>query len=133
MATPLSARSPCREPVGDGAYFCSHPHHRQIRQLGKTEKCSNIENVAPDPGSCTRVMYATARQGPDFFIIFGSVGQDAENRRNGDSARKTISPPRPAQRHLRPPASARRAAGHPDRNTPPRENRYETHYLRHLD
>src|SRR6478736_5333990 len=68
MATPLSARSPCREPVGDGAYFCSHPHHRQIRQLGKTEKCSNIENVAPDPGSCTRVMYATARQGPDFSL-----------------------------------------------------------------
>jgi len=36
-------------------------------------------------------MFAAARQGPDFFIIFGSVGQDAENRRNGDSARKTIS------------------------------------------
>ena len=33
------------------------------------------------------------------FVIYGSVGQNAGNQRNGDSARKTISPPRPAQRH----------------------------------
>src|SRR6185312_16576787 len=46
--------------------FVHIPHHRQIRQLGKAGKCSNIENVAPDPGSCTRVMFAAARQGPDF-------------------------------------------------------------------
>jgi hypothetical protein len=33
-------------------------------------------------------MFAAARQGPDFLVIYGSVGQDAKNRRNGDSAWK---------------------------------------------
>ena len=80
---------PCRLATQE---FCSHPHHRQFRQLGKTRKCSNIENVAPDPGSCTRVMFAAAGRARIFSLyIYGSVGQDAENRRNGDSARKTIS------------------------------------------
>jgi hypothetical protein len=33
-------------------------------------------------------MFAAAWQGPDFFAIYGSVGQYAENRRNGDSEGK---------------------------------------------
>jgi hypothetical protein len=36
--------------------FVHISHRLQIRQLGKTGKYSIIENVAPDPGSCTRVM-----------------------------------------------------------------------------
>ena len=30
--------------------------------------------LLPDPGNCIREMFAVARQGPDFFVIYGSVG-----------------------------------------------------------
>jgi hypothetical protein len=41
------------------------------------EKCSNIGNVAPDPGSCTRDKFVAAWQGPEFFVMRSSAGQRA--------------------------------------------------------
>src|SRR5271166_1971879 len=61
------------------------------RQFGNSGKCSSIKNIAPDPGSCTRVTFAAAGQGPDFFIIRSSAGQDAADRRNGEPAGELFS------------------------------------------
>ena len=67
--TSSSAPSPAGSPSDN---FCSYPHHRQIRQLGKTRKCSNIDNVAPDPGSCTALclrLHGRAR----IFLLYTAV------------------------------------------------------------
>ena len=38
-----------------------------VRRVRSDEKCSNVSNVAPDPGSCTRETFAAAQQGRSFF------------------------------------------------------------------
>ena len=56
------------------AAICSRNDPRKIREFGNSGKCSNIRNVAPDPGSCTRETFVAARQGPEFFVIRSSAG-----------------------------------------------------------
>jgi hypothetical protein len=47
-----------------------------------------VNNVAPDPGSCTRETLVAARQGPEFFAIRSRAGRNGADRRNGEPTGK---------------------------------------------
>jgi len=47
-----------------------------------------VNNVAPDPGSCTRETLVAARQGPEFFVIRSRAGRNGADLRNGEPTGK---------------------------------------------
>jgi hypothetical protein len=70
--------------VKPGCCYLRQNYSRQIRNFVNPEKRSNIENVAPDPGNCTRVKFVAAQQGPDFLL---SAARLARTPQAGGTAR----------------------------------------------
>jgi hypothetical protein len=89
------------------AAICTRTIHAKFENFVNPGNRSNIKNVAPDPGICTRVKFAAAQQGPDFLISAATL---ARTPQTGGTAgpRENYSPPRSTQHDCLPRTSFRR-------------------------